>query len=127
MPTSEDNAEQRRFTRVAFVSHIMLSQNDKQWNGTVVDISFKGILVNCETTIDVDDDNLIMNATIHFENDAKITALLELVHHNGTFYGFCLHEIDSDSLTHLRHIIEYNLVDHDTCERELLSLFSYHQ
>jgi hypothetical protein len=30
-------------------------------------------------------------------------------------------------LAHLRNIIEQNLVDPSTCERELLALFRYHQ
>ncbi len=69
----------------------------------------------------------IVDATIHFENDACITIKLELAHHHGKLYGFSLHEIDSDSLTHLRNIIEHNLVDSDVCGRELLALFRYHQ
>jgi hypothetical protein len=131
-PTQQDN-EQRRFTRVTFVSHITLQQGANQWNGTVVDISFNGLLVSSDANIVLaesltDSDGInIVDASIHFENDACITTKLELAHHNGKLYGFSLHEIDSDSLTHLRNIIEHNLVDSGVCERELLALFRYHQ
>jgi len=131
-PTLQNN-EQRRFTRVTFVSHISLQQEDRQWHGTVVDISFNGVLVSCDEEITLGGDHTtdqtknIVEATIHFENDAGINAKLELAHHHGKLYGFSLHEIDSDSLTHLRHIIEQNLTDSGVCERELLSLFRYHQ
>jgi len=123
---TKDN-EQRRFTRVAFVNHISLNKGEQQWDGTVVDISFNGILVSSDVNIDVDDNSPIMGATIHFENGDRINARLALAHHHGKFYGFRFHEIDSDSLTHLRGIIEYNLGDGHTCERELLTLFRYHQ
>ena len=127
-PTLQDN-EQRRFTRVTFVSHITLQQGDRQWNGTVVDISFNGVLVSCDADIVLAESDAanIVDAIIHFENDDCITAKLELAHHHGKLYGFSVHEIDSNSLAHLRNIIEQNLVDPSTCERELLTLFRYHQ
>jgi hypothetical protein len=127
-PTLQDN-EQRRFTRVTFVSHITLQQGDRQWNGTVVDISFNGVLVSCDADIVLAESDAanIVGATIHFENDDCITVKLELAHHHGKLYGFSVHEIDSNSLAHLRNIIEQNLVDPSTCERELLTLFRYHQ
>lgn len=127
-PTS-DADDKRRFTRVPFVSHISLSKEKEnfQWEGTVVDISFNGVLVNIDTVASIDQKDAIVNATIHFGNEARIDAQLELAHHNDTFYGFSFHEIDSDSLTHLRGIIEHNLGDSATCERELLTLFRYHQ
>jgi hypothetical protein len=127
-PTLQDD-EQRRFTRVTFVSHITLQQDDLQWNGTVVDISFNGVLVSCDADIVLAESHTakIVEATIHFENDDCITAKLELAHHHGKLYGFSMHEIDSNSLAHLRNIIEQNLVDNNTCERELLTLFRYHQ
>ena len=122
----KDN-EQRRFTRVAFVNHVTLNKGEQQWDGTVIDISFNGILVSSDASINVTDSDPIIGATIHFENGDRINARLALAHHNGKFYGFKFHEIDSDSLTHLRGIIEYNLGDGHTCERELLTLFRYHQ
>jgi len=128
--TSTQDNEQRRFTRVTFVSHIVLQKGDEKWKGTVVDISFNGVLISCDGDINLTkntDTADIVNAFIHFENDECITAKLELAHHHGKLYGFSLYEIDSDSLTHLRNIIEHNLTDSSICERELLTLFRYHQ
>ena len=124
------NNEQRRFTRVTFVNHIVLKKGDTQWNGTVVDISFNGVLISCDSEITLThpaDSSDILDAIIHFENDDYITVKLEMAHHHGKLYGFSLYEIDSDSLAHLRNIIEHNLIDSSVCERELLTLFRYHQ
>ncbi|MGS2717460.1 PilZ domain-containing protein [Eionea flava] len=128
-PNDKNDSEKRRFTRVAFVSHISLSKEKEnfQWEGTVVDISFNGILVNIDTESSIGEMGAIINATIHFENDARIDATLQFAHHHDKFYGFSFHEIDSDSLMHLRRIIEHNLGDSSICERELLTLFRYHQ
>ncbi|EGG95347.1 hypothetical protein IMCC1989_770 [gamma proteobacterium IMCC1989] len=128
--SATQDSEQRRFTRVSFVNHIVLKKGDTQWNGTVVDISFNGVLISCDSDIALTKaagSADIVDAIIHFENDDYIMAKLELAHHHGKLYGFSLHEIDSDSLAHLRNIIEHNLIDSSVCERELLTLFRYHQ
>jgi hypothetical protein len=126
MNNLKNPSEKRRFTRVPFVSHIALTQGDEHWEGDVVDISFNGILINFSHVLVLNKDNILLS-TIHFENDTSIHANLKLAHQNGHLYGFCFSEIDLDSITHLRNIISHNLGDSHACERELMSLFSYHQ
>lgn len=119
-------SDKRRFTRVPFVSRIELTHDQQQWSGNVVDISFNGVLINCEPQI-IAQDNQTLNATLYFDKDYTIHAKLKLAHHHDAFYGFYFDEIDSDSLNHLQRIISYNLGNMQACERELMSLFSYHQ
>lgn len=122
----QENTEKRQFTRVPFVSHIAMSNKHHQWQGTVVDISLDGILISFNESIDIGSDT-VLSATLHFENDTQIQADITLAHHHDSFYGFHFHEIDCDSLSHLRQIISYHLGDAHACERELMHLFSYHQ
>jgi hypothetical protein len=114
--------DKRRFTRVAFISHITLSHNQQHWQGDVIDISFNGILINFELTPELDK-NILFNAVIHFENGVTICADIQLAHHHDKHYGFCFTQIDSDSLTHLLNIISHNLGNVQACERELMCLF----
>jgi hypothetical protein len=126
MNTPQSLSDKRRFTRVPFVSHIALSHDGFDWEGEVVDISFNGILINFDPPTPLDTD-MIVSSTLHFENDTNIQAKLQLSHHHDDFYGFCFNEIDIDSIAHLRNVITHNLGDSGACERELMTLFSYHQ
>ena len=100
----------------------------RDWQGTVVDICFNGILINGRSLpterLATEDSNIA--STIHFESGIDINAHLELVHQHDDFYGFRFAEIDSDSLSHLKKLVMLNLGD-EACQRELMSLFSYHQ
>lgn len=126
MAITESQNEQRRFSRVPFVNDITLSQQGQDWRGTVVDISFNGILITGKALPLANEDTSVQS-TIHFDNGIDITAELALAHQHDDFYGFHFASIDSDSLTHLRSLVSLNLGDESACRRELLSLFSYHQ
>lgn len=118
--------EKRQFTRVSFVTEVKLTQGDQIWLGHVVDISFKGILVSSRSPFKFDNNHPII-AEISFENNTSMHIKVEEAHNNGQFYGFRFLEFDVDGMTHLRNIIMHNLGDESACERELISLFSYHQ
>jgi hypothetical protein len=118
--------EKRQFTRVPFVTEVRLSQDKQLWLGHVVDISFKGILVNSSTELDFDKQKPVL-AEISFDNGSSMQINAELAHHHGQFHGFRFLDTDVDGMIHLRNLIMINLGDDAACERELISLFSYHQ
>lgn len=118
--------EKRQFTRVPFVTQVKLSQSEQLWLGHVVDISFRGILVSSTNTPGFNPDQPVL-ADISFDNGSTMRVRAQQAHHHGTFYGFEFLEVDMDSMTHLRNIIMLNLADENACERELITLFSYHQ
>jgi hypothetical protein len=118
--------DKRQFTRVPFVTEVKLSQGQQLWLGHVIDISFKGILVNSRTPLAFPDSKPII-AEISFENGSTMKIKVEQAHSNPPFFGFKFQEIDVEGMTHLRNIIMLNLGDDAACERELISLFSYHQ
>ena len=118
--------EKRQYTRVSFVTQVKLSQGEQLWLGHVVDISFKGILVTSRTPFTFDDEQPVV-AEISFDNGTSMKIKSMQTHQNGQFYGFRFLEIDVDGMAHLRNIIMLNLGDDAACERELITLFSYHQ
>lgn len=118
--------EKRQFTRVSFVTQAKLSQGDQLWLGHVVDISFKGVLLNSRSPLCFDK-NQAITAEIFFDNGSSMKIKVKEAHNNGQFYGFEFLELDVDGMTHLRNIVMHNLGDDSACERELISLFSYHQ
>lgn len=102
--------EKRQFIRVSLVAEAKLFQGDQFWLGHVVDISFKGVLINSQATFTLDNNKAIM-AEIFFENDTSMKIKVEEAHNNGHSYGFHFLEFDADGMTKLRNIIMDNLGD----------------
>jgi hypothetical protein len=106
MPTEE----KRQFSRVSIVAKAKLIQGDQFWLGHVVDISFKGVLINSHSPFILKNNKIIM-AEILFENHASVKTKVKKAHNNGQHYGFHFLEFDVDGMSHLRNIIRDNLSD----------------
>ena len=124
--SGKSNNDKRQFTRVPFVSHIHLSQTGDHWQSQVVDVSLKGILIDIDSQQTINTESPV-NAVIRFENESEIQATMTLSHHNGRLHGFQFTEMDSDSISHLRNLITHNVGNTEACDRELMTLFRYHQ
>lgn len=113
--------EQRRFTRIAFDAAAMLACGDRTWNSELIDLSLKGALIRkpadwrgsdgdrCRLMLMLGDDTCIYMDVI--------VARIEKQH-----IGLACHDIDLDSITHLRRLVELNLGDAALLERELMAL-----
>ncbi|HEX9052102.1 MAG TPA: PilZ domain-containing protein [Anaeromyxobacter sp.] len=119
VPTSD---ERRHFSRVTFHRPAELDVRIAQGTCEVLDVSMKGALVEvphgfpahvgqaCTLTIRLD------------AGDAQIRMEGEIVHREGTQAGIRCVEIDLDSISHLRRLVELNLGDEDVLHRELSAL-----
>ncbi len=109
----------RQFTRISFQSPGELFLADGTHPVAVLDLSLKGALIRPATPIFV---QVGSNAVLHVGlngNDADIRMAVTVVHHQGTCYGLACREIDLDSVTHLRRLVELNSGDEATLEREV--------
>lgn len=117
-PVQED---QRRFTRIPFDAAGELACGDRTWPCEVIDLSLKGALVQkpadwngakgeaCQLTLTLDEDTRIrMDVSVAHIEERQI--------------GLACHDIDLDSITHLRRLVELNLGDSHLLERELMAL-----
>ncbi|MCP4597224.1 PilZ domain-containing protein [Neptuniibacter sp.] len=121
MTTTE--TERRRFTRVTFDATTELEHEGSNWEVKLVDISFNGILVKSEQALALSKGDEVQ-ATIHLlGNDITIKTPATLAHTNELVYGFLIENLDLDSLTQLRRLIELNLGDEALLEREMDHLF----
>ncbi|WP_067984015.1 PilZ domain-containing protein [Neptuniibacter pectenicola] len=121
--TTPDN-ERRRFTRIDFDASTELQKGDHLYMVTLVDISFNGILVKSDTPLKLalGDEAL---ATIRLQgDDVAIRTPVILTHQNEQEYGFLIENLDLDSLTLLRRLVELNLGDPTLLERELDHFFA---
>ena len=120
----QHTTERRRFSRIPFdaVAHVKSSDGDLYLNCKVIDVSLKGLLIEkpgqwhpreqqaCQVDLVLEDGQIIidMQATVVNITDHMV--------------GFECQEIDLDSITHLKRLIELNLGDEDLLHRELSTL-----
>lgn len=121
--TTPEN-ERRRFTRIDFDACTELQQGDHLYIVTLVDISFNGILVKSDTPLKLTLGDEVL-ATIRLQgDDIAIRTPVTLTHQNEQEYGFLIENLDLDSLTLLRRLVELNLGDPTLLERELDHFFT---
>ncbi|MGH1462278.1 MAG: PilZ domain-containing protein [Neptuniibacter sp.] len=117
------DTERRRFTRITFDASTEVKQDDNVWQTTLIDISFNGMLLHSETPIPLEL-GAIAEITVHLlGNDVTINTPATLAHMQGSQYGFSIENLDLDSLTQIRRLVELNLGDEQLLERELDHLF----
>ena len=118
--------DRRRFSRIAFTAHTDIQQDERHWSCELLDLSLKGLLVaepeDCEMQASqpvsvritlTDDDEIKMEATLARRQDGQL--------------GFICREIDVESISHLRRLVELNLGDPDAANRELFELIARDQ
>ncbi len=116
-------AENRRqFTRIEFSGAARLFLADGEHPVEVLDLSLKGALVRPSEDIFT---RIGSQGILHLRLDGGETDIrmgVTVVHHQGDAYGLACHEIDLDSVTHLRRLVELNLGDESVLEREIARL-----
>lgn len=118
-PTS---VERRRFTRVLFDAPIMLEIGDQRHETRLLDISLKGALVKkpSDWAAKIGDS---VNLTVFLtKTETLIHMQTRISHVEDEHVGFLCDEIDMDSITHLRRLVELNLGDTNLLQRELAAL-----
>ena len=112
----------RKFSRIPFQSKATLFLPDGEYIVDVLDLSLKGALIHPHSTMFV---TVGTNCTLKIRLDnAGTTIRMEatVVHHMANYYGLACRDIDLESVTHLRRLVELNLGDEALAERELALL-----
>lgn len=115
-------SEKRRFSRVPFDAETHLIVGGRKIPCRLLDISVKGALVElpAKTLISLGTPaKLQLNLN---NDDAVIRMDVAVAHMTNNKAGFYCQQIDSDSMTHLRRLIELNLGDPELFNRELRQL-----
>jgi len=118
---SEQSHERRRFQRIPFEADIELLRGAQGWTVKLHDLSLKGLLVSRPGDWSAEGDSEI-HACLRLGADIEVRMAVSLAHQSDTQLGFYCQEIDLDSITHLRRLIELNLGSSALLERELSAL-----
>ena len=118
---SEHPADRRRFKRIAFDARTELSQGKFTWPVKLVDLSFKGVLIERPDSWQGNpQQDFLVN--IHLSEGVDIDMDVQLAHEDNGQLGFECRHISLESIESLRRLIELNLGDPQELERELGAL-----
>ncbi len=121
MNETSHHTEQRKFSRIPFDVSVTLHLGDAQWETTLADISLHGALIltpeHFEPVMDAQ-----YQLEIHLEGGPDITMDTHVAHQEDGHTGMRCDDIDVDSITHLRRLVELNLGNPELLERELSAL-----
>ena len=114
--------ERRQYSRVASHAPARLVFSIQALDTIVIDLSLKGALIRLPVKTSVAEGG---SGKLHVrlgETDDRISMDIKVTHVEGRYAGLVCEGIDIDSVTHLRRLVELNLVDPDLLDRELSSL-----
>lgn len=113
--------EKRHFSRVPFISSVHILFDEQNVECGLLDISLKGLLIESPEHFTLNKDTLYA-LTLILSEEVIISMQAKLIHAEANHYGLEWVDIDIDSLTTLRRLLELNSTDADEIYRELGAL-----
>jgi len=119
--TPTEREEQRQFSRIPFDVPATLALGGQVWETSLIDISLHGALIQAPQNF-APDPGQDYRLAVHLEGGPDICMEVWVAHQENKVLGLKCKDIDVDSITHLRRLVELNLGDPDLLERELSAL-----
>lgn len=119
---NQSKAEKRRFTRIPFEAAVTLTSPSGVWHAKLVDISLKGVLTTRPLNWIWQGGDRFLVEVHPPENPFSIRMETVVAHADEGKVGLRCTHIDIDSVSHLRRLVELNVGDPDTLDRELAAL-----
>lgn len=116
-----DSADRRRFWRAAFQAEVNLAGGAGATPAELIDISLKGALVTVPPQWQGRPGDSAQLA-LRLADDTEIAMDVVVSHVEGRRVGLRCNDIDLDSITHLRRLVELNAGDPALLDRELAAL-----
>lgn len=122
MGTADASSQARRqFSRIVFESGVVLQTSSGKHACKLVDISLKGALVERVTPWG-ERAGEPCSLVVQLADDASIRMTGEVAHVEGGRLGLHCRDIDLDSITNLRRLVELNLGDETALNREISAM-----
>ncbi|MDX1572371.1 MAG: PilZ domain-containing protein [Xanthomonadales bacterium] len=117
----EESRGKRRFRRFPIEGTVHLTADRASWKTDLIDISLKGLLVHCPDDWD-NSTRTGFRAEIRLEGGVVISMAVTEAHRESDRLGFRCDQIDMDSFTQLKRLVELNLGEPELLNRELAAL-----
>ncbi len=115
---TDNNSERRRFSRIRFDAGCELHTSNGPFEVQLVDISLRGALITSSRPLTLTPGETA-ELHVYLANDILIRMPGTVRHIEGEQYGFLAGDMEIESISHLRRLVELNLGDEALLEREL--------
>ena len=116
--------ERRQHSRIAFHAPARLVVSARPVDCVVLDLSLKGALIQLPADAAIEGGTTCSIEVMLNEAEDTIEMTGRVTHCAGRHVGIRCENIDLDSVTHLRRLVELNLGDPALLERELSALIA---
>lgn len=116
------SVEHRHFSRIRFQTGAHLLIDGREIACEVCDLSLKGALIEAPDPATLPPPGERCLLELQLDSDARVRMEGDVAHVEGRRLGLVCREIDLDSITHLRRLIELNLGDAALLQREFGAL-----
>jgi len=110
--------EQRSYQRINFLTEADVTIGNDIYRCDLVDLALQGALFRSEQELPLSLGGQVLLHIYLPETSVKMQFLSELIHHRGNFYGFIFTAEDTESMGHLRRLLELNFGDAEQAEGE---------
>ena len=112
-------AEKRKYQRVPFATEAEINCNEDKFSGELLDISLQGALIHGQGTISLKEGD-ICELSIHLLDSEIIMQFdVDLVHREEDRFGFKFIGEDTETMIHLRRLLELNIGSSEAIDKEI--------
>ncbi len=112
----------RNFSRVEFESAVILSYGDTSFEADLIDISLKGALILSDKAGKINTNESCVLELNLGSKEIELKIDTTVVYKQGNKLGLKFENIDLESMTHLRRLVELNVGNSDQVQQELFFL-----
>ena len=118
MSNPQAQSDRRRFTRIFFDAQVSFKTKQGLWQSELIDISLNGVLAELPENFQGRINDRVQ-LEVHLDGSTTLSMRAVIRHINDKSVGLVCQEIDIESMTHLRKIIEHNTNNESLVYREL--------
>lgn len=111
--------EQRNYRRINFLTEVDITIDDTVYRCDLVDLALQGALFKSDQELPLPLGREVPLNIYLPETSLRLKLGGELIHQRGNFYGFIFTAEDSESIDHLRRLLELNSWDTEPAEGDL--------
>jgi len=111
--------ERRQFQRVPFATEAEISCNEKKYHGELLDISLQGALISGKGAIPLEKGVLCELSIRLLDSEITMQFDVDLVHREEDKFGFKFIGEDTETMIHLRRLLELNIGSSETIDKEI--------
>ncbi len=119
-----EQSDRRRFRRIQFDKEATLIFKDQSIACTILDICLKGALVHTDSDIAIPAQHAGQLVISLDDQEQQIVMTVKLTHRSQQQLGLQCIEIDLDSISHLRRLVELNASGDELLDREFAALLA---